>query len=116
MIAMPRTEVGTRVGAILSSDEDSVKLYGYGTYVGDFEAPLGPFGVEWEDFDRMSLETLGQEAFNLRMADGILHPKNPKIVLDSGRVVWGMECWWGPEERVKETIGNRKIIDVEFEG
>ena len=39
--------------------------------------------------------------------------KNPKIRLDSGEVVWGYECWWGPEEKVTETIGDRKVLPAE---
>ena len=35
---------------------------------------------------------------------------NPKIMLDSGRAVWGCECWWGPEEKVKAFIGDREIM------
>jgi hypothetical protein len=38
---------------------------------------------------------------------------NPKILLDSGLVVWGFECWWGSEEKIKKMIGNKKIIIVE---
>jgi hypothetical protein len=29
---------------------------------------------------------------------------NPCIRLDSGDIVWGMECWWGPEEKVREQL------------
>lgn len=34
--------------------------------------------------------------------------KNPKIVLDDGRVFWGCECWWGEEGRMKLEIENYK--------
>ena len=34
---------------------------------------------------------------------------NPKIQLDNGEVVWGYQCWWGPEEKVNEMIAGRKI-------
>jgi hypothetical protein len=34
---------------------------------------------------------------------------NPHITLDSGEVVWGCECWWGPEDKIKAKIGDRKI-------
>lgn len=27
--------------------------------------------------------------------------KNPRIDLDNGKTVWGMECWWGPEDAVR---------------
>jgi len=45
-----------------------------------------------------------------------LHPElgrpNPHIALDDGGDVWGCECWWGDEEKVKATIGERKIVMV----
>ena len=34
---------------------------------------------------------------------------NPHITLDSGCIVWGCECWWGPEEKIKASIGERKV-------
>jgi hypothetical protein len=37
---------------------------------------------------------------------------NPTIKLDNGKTVYGYECWWGPEEKVKEMIGNRKVTEV----
>lgn len=44
------------------------------------------------------------------------HPEfgfpNPRITLDSGGHVWGCECWWGPEEKVRASIGEREIIEV----
>lgn len=72
-------KIGTRVGAILKSDDEGVHLLGYGVYDGDIEHP--EFGFP-----------------------------NPRITLDDGRIVWGCECWWGPEDKVKESIGNRKVI------
>lgn len=81
-------EKGTRVGAVLSADDDTVKLIGYGTYEGEEIPP--------EDSGGMGkiLHEIGQ--------------KNPKIKLDNGGVTWGCECWWGPEKKVKEMIGNCK--------
>lgn len=29
---------------------------------------------------------------------------NPKIVLDSGKVVWGSEMWWGEEKKIQAKI------------
>ena len=38
---------------------------------------------------------------------------NPKIELDNGDVVWGYQCWWGREDKVKEDfIGDRTVITV----
>lgn len=45
-----------------------------------------------------------------------LHPQwgmdNPCIELDGGGVVFGIECWWGPEEKVKAMIGAREVVIV----
>lgn len=102
--------IGERVGAILSANDTEVKLLGYGVYEGDFEAPTGPFGASWERFDEIALETWGIEEFERRKADGCLRPKNPRIRLDNGERVWGQECWWGPEGKIKESIGDRNVI------
>jgi hypothetical protein len=37
---------------------------------------------------------------------------NPKIVLDNGETVWGCECWWGPEDKIKNMIGEREIVSI----
>jgi len=79
-------EIGHRVGAILKADKDNVWLIGYGTYQGDEQPP----------------EEIG------------LPFPNPKIVLDDESVVWGCECWWGEEDRIKESIAGRQIINVDM--
>jgi len=76
-------EIGERVGAILSANENSVQLFGYGIYEGDKIPEKGP------------------------LAEAGL--ANPCILLDNGKRVYGYECWWGPEEKVKQIIGNRRI-------
>ena len=78
-----------RVGAILSANQDEVKFLGYGEYVGDEVVPA--------EVDEM-MHTLGVG--------------NPKIVLDNGDVVWGFQCWWGDEAKVKEMIGERTVTMV----
>lgn len=77
---------GERVGAIQKADEHEVFFYGYGTYQGEEIPPTG------------FLNEIGA--------------KNPKILLDNGDVVWGYECWWASEAKVKSMIGNRKIVMV----
>lgn len=82
---MPK--VGERVGAMASANKEEVHFFGYGVYEGDEIPPknvMGPFGY-------------------------LAHP-NPKIRLDSGEVIWGCECWWGPEERMKQEIGTRRVV------
>ena len=53
--------------------------------------------------------------------DGMVdHPDhgipNPRITLDSGDIVWGMECWWGPEEKMKAKFleDERTVIDAKI--
>lgn len=79
-------KIGDRIGAILSVNETSVSLFGYGVYVGEEVLPTG------------FLHDVGVP--------------NPKLQLDNGNVVWGYQCWWGSEEKVKEIIGGRKIINA----
>lgn len=82
----PMKEAGYRVGAICDADDYTVRLYGYGVYDGDFQPPV--------DFGGRT---------------------NPRITLDSGKVVWGYECWWGPEDQVKKNIGGREVVVVDID-
>lgn len=79
-------KTGDRVGAIQKATGTAVYLYGYGEYMGDSIPTRGFFGDA-----------------------GI---ENPTIRLDNGQVVYGFECWWSSEEKVKEMIGSRTIIPV----
>lgn len=75
-----------RVGAILSQNKGIVKFLGYGQYVGN-----------------VACERLGGMP-------------NPKIELDSGETVWGCECWWGPEEKIKTVLtGAVKVENVSID-
>ena len=84
-----KAKVGDRIGAVLSANAKCVQLLGYGVYSGDEVPPDGLGGMA-----------------------SVLHEcgvPNPKLTLDDGQVTWGCECWWGPEERVKESIGDRAV-------
>ena len=83
---MNKCEVGARVGAILgsSSANKTVEFLGWGRYEGD-EVPEGAIGWIAEDAIEESVT-------------------NPKIVLDSGQVVWGCECWWGSEHAMQSKL------------
>jgi hypothetical protein len=82
-------KIGDRVGAVQKSNAETVCLFGYGEYIGDSIPTRGFLG------------TVGIE--------------NPTIRLDNGQVVYGFECWWGSEEKVKSMIGDRKIEIVSME-
>lgn len=85
-------EVGSRVGAILGSNKKVVEFFGYGVYEGDF----------------IPAEAVGFLAQVLRDAKHA----NPRIKLDNGGTVYGCECWWGNEERVKELIKGKTDAGV----
>jgi len=92
---MSRT-IGQRVGAVSHSEEDTIFIFGYGTYAGD-EVPDSAGG--WMG------KMLAEEKVT-----------NPKIVLDNGKVVWGCECWWGSEEQIqKAAAGFQHVVEIDIE-
>ena len=98
---MKKAVFGDRVGAILGSDGVTVSFLGYGVYEAD-EVPHAAVGL----IAGSLIET---------------NQRNPKIVLDSGKVVWGCECWWGPEGEIGKRLDRWRelrgceIIDVDIE-
>lgn len=105
------TPVGTRVGAILSATETVVYLLGYGVFDGEHEPPFGPLGMPKEAHDDLVSEMKAGGC----LPDGYVW-MNPRITLDDGRVVWGAQCWWAPEEVVRRKIGDRSIVVVSVDG
>lgn len=87
---------GARVGAFLGAGDGVVLFLGYGVYEGD-EVPFAAAGV--------MADVLRERALT-----------NPKIRLDNGDVVWGCECWWGPEATIQSRMAEYKAagyrIDV----
>lgn len=89
-------EIGDRVGAVLSAKNGIAELLGYGIYEGDF---VPEEAVGW-------------------IADIIREQKrgNPRIRLDSGKVVYGCECWWGDEDAVKKRMDvYDRIVEVDID-
>jgi hypothetical protein len=78
-----------RVVAILSADDDEVRLIGFGEYVGD-DYPPGEIG----DYLRL-----------------VKHP-NPKIVLEDGSVVWGFQCWWHAADDFNAFVAGRRVVQA----
>jgi len=81
---------GERVGAIISADPETktVTFAGYGVYIGD-EIP--PEGVTIMGIDLHKLQR-----------------PNPRINLDTGKTIWGCQCWWGSENRIKAEMEKYK--------
>ncbi len=91
-------KVGERVIAIRNADHGKriVYVYGYGVYEGDF-----PFDAE----------AAGNTVDVARAAGRI---SNPRIRLDSGAVVWGAECWWGPEAGALDKFRGYAVESVDI--
>jgi len=108
-----KEEKGMRVGAVMKSDAETVYLFGYGVYEGDFVLP-------GEEPSRERLIAYCREChphLSMAEAEGCVDAiiGNPRIRLDSGQTVWGAECWWGPEEEVRNSIGSRRIVEVDID-
>ena len=84
-------EIGDRIGVILHAENDTIYIYGYGEYKGE-SVP--------------SVQAKGIIASILRDSN----IENPQILLDTGETIWGCECWWGPEEKVKVQLKNYKNV------
>jgi hypothetical protein len=82
-----------RVIALLSADDNQIKTFGEGEYIGDKVPNVPPFNE--------------------------IKLKNPCIKLDTGKYVWGFQTWWGNVDKVKERVydkaGDRKIVTVDAE-
>jgi hypothetical protein len=89
------TQVGERVLALMDASGDTARVFGYGTYMGD-EVPIGAAGC------------FGPEMAAANMT-------NPKIMLDNGKVVWGCECWWGPEVEMGRYLAGRTVVEVDID-
>lgn len=105
--------VGDRVGAILSSKDDTVYFIGYGTYVG---RQMPPDEIREHSLTRgVTLEQLKTE-YGMSQEDAELALSNPKIDLDDGGFVFGCECWWGDAEAVKDHLAKfANVIKVDME-
>lgn len=87
-----KAQVNDRVGAILGSKGHYVEFLGYGIYQGEEIPPA--------EITFMGLH---------------LNIPNPKILLDSGKVTWGCECWWGPERTVQAMLEGKEVVVVDIE-
>jgi hypothetical protein len=92
-------EIGDRVGAMSHSDADTstAYLFGYGVYQG---------------------ELIPDPSLKVQFFGMPMDFPNPCLMLDSGKQIFGCECWWGGEEEVKkqvEKFSNVLLLDIEQE-
>jgi hypothetical protein len=81
-LALEPIEPGDRIIAIRNADLSTRTLYVFGP---------GVYSGEQARTDWFSQDQSTDKLFDL----------------DNGEVVWGIECWWGREERVTELYGGR---------
>lgn len=118
--AMTKTEPkpGDRVYALLDMNGKNARLLGYGVYEGDFPAPGSePFEEFWKGLpEELKKAGLEQSTLEECKESYLRNPfiNNPRIKLDSGHTVWGMQCWWGPEQELKEQPG-LNIIQINMD-
>lgn len=89
---MATPQIGDRVIAIRSTDNASKKVFAYGAgrYVGKQVPTHIPVFAE-------------------------LNMPNHAIELDKGGVVFGCECWWGSEDKMREKFDGYEFIEVSIE-
>ena len=88
---------GDRVGAVSHGKDGILYIFGYGTYEGDFVPDESAVGWAAEAAREVGVT-------------------NPKIRLDSGKTVWGCECWWGSEKAIQARCGQAKgvvVVDID---
>ena len=82
-----------KVVAIESLEKGELRSYGEGKYLGDKVPDVSPFKE--------------------------IKLKSPCIKLDSGKHVWGFQCWWGDINKFrkcyKNVIQTEIIVDIEDE-
>jgi len=95
---------------MMSAKDGKVFLFGRGVYEGDFPyedvtstEPLTPGSPACEDY-----------MARLLASDDLSLP-NPRIRLDSGKIVWGCECWWGDEAGFDKKYAGAEIVLVDID-
>lgn len=111
---------GIRVIAISHEDDDALYIFGYGVYEGNFMLP----SIDLEAAIRFSMADYAEaraedpsipeitpEDFRQMV---VQHMSNPRIKLDSGKTVWGYECWWSPVDEADIPAGIR-IVEIDID-
>lgn len=95
MTAANRPRPGDRVFVVVQITDDNVaEVLGPGVYEGDFLPDESIAAVKW-------IRDMGYD--------------NPRIRLDSGEVVYGVEVWWGEEQSLRAQIDGYKVKTITVE-
>jgi len=92
-----KREIGMRVGAVSHSEGETIYIFGYGIYEGD----------------TVPAATVGGFMGKMLHEAGVT---NPTIKLDSGKIVYGCECWWGDEAEVRARVAKfASVVEVDID-
>jgi len=98
-------QAGARVGAILEAHGDTIRVFGVGVLEGSY--------VYGDDGDDTPVGFVADMVRELPVSE---RPPNPRIRLDSGKVVWGCECWWMDEDRYRAMVaGYERVEQVDID-
>ena len=101
------------------ANEHTVYMFGWGVYEGDKQRPVGSPGilgpVESPEATKEKVRNILTEGASEKMIEDATEAllNNPCIKLDNGKLVWGAQCWWGPEEQINKSIGTRKVVFID---
>lgn len=88
-------QIGDRVGAIMGAEGGTVTIFGYGTYQG-LQIP--------------------DPALQVQIFGALMDHANPCIKLDSGKLVFGCECWWASETAIRAEVAKyTTVTEVDIE-
>lgn len=111
---------GTRIGAILSAKDGTVRFLGFGCYEGHFLPP----GVSIPSFDDVVSQMGELSEAKLEELRGLYNQhygpngamlrlrQSPRLRLDNGDAVWGGECHWDHEADVRTQLHGKQITHV----
>lgn len=87
--------------AVLSADQET--FLGFGEYEGDFDCP------KLREFFAGAADAMGYPDLAERLRSGEIPQTSPRIRLDNGKTIWGCECWWGDEEKFRNSKWAEKV-------
>lgn len=102
----PRIPIGARVIVLREVKLGKAYSFGYGIYEGRF-----PVGDEAEKTPALEGKVSLGEIMAERSGGTLL---NPRVRLDSGKCVWGYQCWWMEIDVFRKKYGGIEVVEVDL--
>lgn len=115
--------IGTRVVAVSHNEGKTLYVFGSGVFEGYFL----PSSVNVEDAVKQIMSEFEvARGVTPELADSeftpeharialILSESNPRIKLDSGKIVWGFECWWGDVASFEKNSADLTVVERDID-